>query len=201
MSGRRVQIVVLCEDLAQYRFAYRSLVKCGWRPDQISQNMSPRGYGSGFTYVLDNYPAEVRANRTRSKERGRLLLIDADKEPRGGREEQLAGRLKEAGMGPRGIQERIALWVPRRQLETWINYLTHGDADEETDYKRENRYTDKDYKVAVRQFVQCLKKQRALSSTVIPSLKNAMVEFGRLKGTRRRMAGAHRSRTRFARSR
>ena len=31
--------------------------------------------------------------------------------------------------------------------------------------------------IAVQRFVQCRKKQRALSSTVIPSLKNAMVEY------------------------
>ena len=182
MSRRRVRVVVLCEGFRDFRFAYSCLVTCGWRSDQIAAKVSPKGRGSAFSYVLDNYPAEVRANRD-SRERTLLVLIDADNQPEGGREAQLAQRLQEVDEKPRQARERIALWVPRRQLETWICFLMHGGADEETDYKREHHLSEEERKLAAKQFAQFLKKGRALPSGAVPSMKKAVVEFGRLRAS------------------
>ncbi|HYO52687.1 hypothetical protein [Archangium sp.] len=184
MSIRRVQVVVLCEGLKDYNFARRCLVRCGWRPDQIAPKVSPAGGGSGFTFVLNEYAAEVRANRNGKKARALLVLVDADTEPEGGREKSLDQRLRDADQKPRKAGERIALWVPKRQLETWIHFLLHGRADEETDYKREHGVRDPEYKPAAEQFAQLLEKRRSLPSKALPSLKKAAVEFERLRTSR-----------------
>lgn len=144
MGSRRVRVVVLCEGLADYRFAYRCLRECGWREDQIMANISRSGRGSAFDHVLNSYSAEGRSNRKGGRQRDLLVLIDADTQPEGGRERQLAERLRVAGEPVRRKGERIALWVPRRQMETWVHFLKHGKADEQTDYKRLHAVRDED---------------------------------------------------------
>lgn len=187
MSSRRVQVVVLCEGFKDYRFAYKCLVTCGWRRDQITAEISPSGKRSAFTYVLERYPAEVRANRNgKKKERALLVLIDADTRPEGGREVELGRRLATASVEPVQVGERIALWVPRRQLEAWVYFLTHGEADEETDYKREHQVREREYTPAAERFARLLKARAALPSKAIPSLKKAVVEFDRLRSSARK---------------
>jgi hypothetical protein len=143
MSARRVHVMVLCEGLADYWFAYRCLTACGWRHDQIRSRISPRGKGSGFSFVLDRYTEEVQGIRGGSSERALLVLVDADTQSMREREAELDRRLQEARQERRQARERIALWVPKRQIETWVHFLTHGEADEETDYKRQHRIKGK----------------------------------------------------------
>jgi hypothetical protein len=187
MSNRRVHVVVLCEGLKDYWFAYKCLVTCGWRRDQIAPKISPSGKQSAFTYVLNQYTTEVRANRNgKKKERALLVLIDADKQPEGGRESELAKRLDAAKLKPRQARERISLWVPRRQLETWVHFLTHGEADEDTDYKGEHLVKDREYTPAAERFAKLLKERRSVPSKAVPSLKKAVAEFERLRGSPRK---------------
>lgn len=187
MSNRRVHVVVLCEGRKDYQFAYKCLVACGWRWYQITANISPSGKQSAFTYVLNHYPAEVHANRNgKKKERALFVLIDADEEPEGRRERNLASRLDAARLKPRQAGERIALWVPRRQLETWVYFLTHGEADEATDYKEEHRVKEREYMPAAERFAKLLKERRSLSTKAVPSLKKAVAEFERLRGSPRK---------------
>jgi hypothetical protein len=187
MSNRRVHVVVLCEGRKDYQFAYKCLVACGWRWYQITANSAPSGKQSAFTYVLNHYSAEVHENRkAKKKERALFVFIDADEEPEGGRERELAKRLDAARLKPRQAGERIALWVPRRQLETWVYFLTHGEADEETDYKGEHRIKDREYMPAAERFAKLLKERHSLPSKAVPSLKKALGEFERLRSSSRR---------------
>jgi hypothetical protein len=179
MSSRRVRVVVLCEGLKDYWFAYRCLRTCGWREDQITVNYNNRG--SGFDHVLSKYPVEVRANRQGTLERELLVMIDADEKPGGAREKQLNERLRNGGQPQRRPGDRIALWVPRRQLETWVYFLQQGTADEVTDYKRAHLVKDKEYKTAARKFAQMLKQRRPLSEATVPSMRKAATEFDRLR--------------------
>lgn len=182
MSNRRVQVVVLCEGVKDYRLAYKCLVTCGWRRDQITASLSSAGKGSAYTYVLNHYAMEVQANRHgKKKERALLVMIDGDGQPEGGRESELAKRLAAAKHKPRQAAERIALWVPRRQIETWIHFLTHGEADEESEYKRTHRVKDKEYAPAAELLAKLLKERRSLPPKTLPSLKKAVTEFGRLR--------------------
>ncbi|MFL5346310.1 MAG: hypothetical protein ACJ8AT_16090 [Hyalangium sp.] len=189
-----MQVVVLCEGFKDYRFAYKCLVTCGWRRDQIAFNISPSGKESAFTYVLNHYSAEVQANRNgKKKERALFVLIDADKQPEGGRENELAKRLDAAGLKPRQAGERIAFWVPRRHLETWVHFLTRAEATEQADYKDgPHRVKEREYMPAAERFAKILKGRQSLPSGAVPSLKKAVAEFDRLrrvpsKGSKRTM--------------
>ena len=185
MSSRRVHVLVLCEGFKDYQFAYKCLVTCGWRRDQIAAKVSPSGKQSAFTYVLNHYSAEVQANRNgKKKERALFVLIDADKQPEGGRENELAKHLDAAGLKPRQAGERIALWVPRRHLETWVHFLTRGEANEQTDYKDgPRRVKEREHLPAAERFAKLLKGRQSLPFGAIPSLKKAVAEFDRLRRT------------------
>ncbi|HYO64724.1 MAG TPA: hypothetical protein VEU33_01470 [Archangium sp.] len=126
--------------------------------------------------------------------RALLVLVDADTEPEGGRETALDKRLRDAAQEPRKKGERIALWVPKRQIETWIHFLTHGKADEEMDYKRELGRRVPEYKPAADRFAQLLERRRPLPSNAVPSLKKAAVEFERLRTPRSRRSTPTRKR-------
>lgn len=183
MSNRRVQVVVLCEGLEDFRFAYKCLVTSGWRPDQIASKISPRG--SGFSFVLDSYPAEVHANRQgKKRERALFVLVDADSQPAGGRENELAKRLQVANQSPRQSSERIAHWIPRRQLETWVYFLTQGPADETAEYKKTYQVKEDDYLPAAKRLARILHERRSLPPKAVPSLKKAVGEFDRLRAKR-----------------
>jgi hypothetical protein len=181
MASRRVRVVVLCEGVADYRFAYRCLRECGWREDQITANISRSGRGSAFDHVLDSYSAEVHANRKGGGQRDLLVLIDADTQRDGGRERQLAERLRIAGEPVRKKGERISLWVPRRQMETWVHFLKHGKADEQSDYKRLHAVRDEDRQPAAQKFARMLAKRQPLPSGAVRSMRKAVEEFERIR--------------------
>jgi hypothetical protein len=183
MGSRRVRVVVLCEGMADYRFAYRCLRQCGWREDQITANISRSGRGSAYDHVLDAYPAEVHANRKGVGQRDLLVVIDADTQPEGGRERQLAERLRIAGEPARGRKERISLWVPRRQMETWVYFLKHGKADEQTDYKRLHAVRDEDRQPEAQKFARMLATRQPLPPGVVRSMRKAVDEFERIRAT------------------
>lgn len=180
MSSRRVQVVVLCEGVRDYRFAYRCLVQRGWRPDQIRANYSKGG--SGFDHVLDDYPVEVRANRKGEGHRDLLVIIDGDEEKEEGRKRQLEQHLREAREPSRKPGERIAIWVPMRQLETWIYFLKHGSADEVAEYKEDSKVKDRDLLPVARKFARILAKEQALPRGALSSMRSAVKEFERIQG-------------------
>jgi hypothetical protein len=180
MSSRRVQVVVLCEGIKDFRFAYRCLVQRGWRPDQIKANFS-KGQ-SAFDYVLDNYPVEVRANRKGEGQRDLLVIIDGDVEKEEGRKRQLEQHLREAREPARKPGERVALWVPVRHLETWIYFLKHGSADETAEYKKNSKVKEEDRLPAAQKFARILAKKQALPRGALSSMRNAVKEFERIQG-------------------
>lgn len=196
MASRRTRVVVLCEGLADYRFAYRCLRLCGWREDQIIANISRSGRGSAFDHVLDSYPAEVHANRKGQGQRDLLVLIDADTQPDGGRERQLAERLRSAGEPARRKGDRFALWVPRRQMETWVHFLKHGNADEQTDYKRAHAVRDEDRQPAAQKFARMLARRQPLPTGAVRSMRKALDEFERIRAAPGTQGPARRMRKR-----
>lgn len=137
MSQRRVQIVILCEDRQQEVFARYFLKKRGFR-GQFRANICPKGSKSGEQYVRSQYPVEVKAYR---QNRNRVsielvVLIDADTcilEPR---LNELAGMLEEDEQENRRLDEAIAIFVPKRNIETWIHYLQGETVNEEDAYEK-----------------------------------------------------------------
>jgi hypothetical protein len=137
MSQRRVQIVVLCEDRQQEVFARYFLKKRGFT-GLIRAKICPSGSQSGEQYVRTQYPVEVRAYR-QNKNRvaiGLVVLIDADTATLQERLNQLASVLSEDSQQNRQSDEAIAIFVPKRNIETWIHYLQGELVNEEDAYAK-----------------------------------------------------------------
>ena len=137
MSQRRVQIVILCEDRQQEVFARHFLKKRGFT-GLFRTKICPPGSQSGEQYVRTQYPMEVKAYR-QNKNRvsiGLVVLIDADTGTLQERLNQLASILDEDAQDKRRSHEAIAIFVPKRNIETWIHYLQGETVNEEDAYAK-----------------------------------------------------------------
>ncbi|MDP8935124.1 MAG: hypothetical protein M3N42_13540 [Cyanobacteriota bacterium] len=137
MSQRRVQIVILCEDKQQEVFARYFLKKRGFT-GLFRTKICPPGSQAGEQYVRTQYPVEVKAYR-QNKNRvaiGLVVLIDADTGTLAARLNWLASVLDEHEQENRGSNEAIAIFVPKRNIETWIHYLQGETVNEEAVYAK-----------------------------------------------------------------
>lgn len=132
------EFIILCEDRQQEMFARHFLIGCSVPRHKIRVNLPVRGQGSGEQYVRENYSKEVKAYRSRSTHLSVCLavLIDADTKSVQDRANELASALKANGMPPREDEEKIALFIPKRNIETWVFYLQEKQVDEESNYKQ-----------------------------------------------------------------
>src|SRR4028119_110846 len=137
MSQRRVQIVILCEDRQQEVFARYFLKKRGFT-GRFRANICPESSQSGEQYVRTHYPEEVKAYRQKRNQVsvGLVVLIDADTGTLEARLDELASVLDEDAQEKRRSNEAIAIFVPKRNIETWIHYLQGETVNEEDAYAR-----------------------------------------------------------------
>lgn len=137
MSQRRVQIVILCEDKQQEVFARYFLKKRGFT-GLVRANTCPKGSECGADYVHTHYPVEVKAYRQKRNQVsiGLVVLIDADTGTLEARLNELASVLDEDEQKNREPNEAIAIFVPKRNIETWIHYLQGETVNEEDAYSR-----------------------------------------------------------------
>jgi hypothetical protein len=137
MSQRRVQIVILCEDRQQEVFARYFLKKRGFT-GRFRANICPEGSQAGEQYVRTHYPEEVKVSRQKRNpvSIGLVVLIDADTGTLEARLNELASVLDEDEPKNRKPNEAIAIFVPKRNIETWIRYLQGETVNEEDDYAK-----------------------------------------------------------------
>jgi hypothetical protein len=80
---------------------------------------------------------------------------------------------------PRGRDELVAIWIPRRNLETWVYFYTHdGRVNETTDYKR--KVQEDDFPAAAQRLGDDLKRQ-SVPPQACPSLVQAFKETSRIR--------------------
>jgi hypothetical protein len=133
---RRSTIIALVEDAHHEMLVYRYLCReRGMSRHEIRIKPSPVAEGSAEQWVRLNYPAEVKALRTRQAMTVLIVMIDADAYSVDQRLAQLATALELAGGHPLRLNERVARLVPKRNVETWILCLNEHPVNEDTDYK------------------------------------------------------------------
>ncbi|MBD2169331.1 hypothetical protein H6G04_33765 [Calothrix membranacea FACHB-236] len=182
MTQNRVQIVILCEDLQQQVFAYHFLKKRGFNidPKNVTIRMSPKGKGSGEQFVRNRYPAEVKAYRSKNYRSGMLVvLIDADNETVQATLRELDNALIENSQQPRQPNEAIAIFVPKRNIETWIHYLQGENVDENAE-KPYSKFLKNE--AVCKPYVEALVNQcyQGLDANAPPSLQAACGELKRI---------------------
>ena len=174
MADRYTQVVILCEDYMHFNFARRYLIQRGIEGRRIRGNVAPSGRGAGSQYVLNGYPKEVKAIRSRGYLRaGLVAVVDADVCSVQQRLRQFDDALVESRQSGRVETERIALLAPKRNVETWVFHLLGNEVNEEDDYKR--HVAPSSLKRAIDAFADvCPSKAADIS---VPSLRHACKEL------------------------
>ncbi|RKZ86214.1 MAG: hypothetical protein DRR19_15260 [Candidatus Parabeggiatoa sp. nov. 1] len=180
-SHHKPQVVILCEDVMHYHFARRYFQCRGFT--RFIPKVCPKGRSSGEQYVREHYAQEVKAYRSKENYLNIVLvvIIDADKNRIDERISSLneSQQMVELNQHSRSDSEKIAIFVPARNIETWIHYLNGNDYNEEESYK--SLYSKG---TSPGKFAEKLAKQlcpQGLLENAPPSLHHACNELKRLE--------------------
>jgi hypothetical protein len=174
MADRYTEVVILCEDIIHLNYVRRYLIRRGIESRRIRGNVAPSGRGAGSQHVIENYPSEVKALRSRAYLRaGLVAVVDADTASVVERLKQFESSLARSQQDRRGDAERIALLVPKRNVETWVFHLLGNNVNEEHDYKK--RTAPSDVHEAVAAFAEVCPSKSA--EIPVPSLQRACNEL------------------------
>ncbi len=121
------QITVLCEDKQHGAFIRRFLKK---RRRRVQRTLSTPNKGAGDQFVRNNYPEQLDAIRGRNAIL--VVMIDGDNDSIEQRLKQLDDACKKKGIPLRTDSDSVAIFVPKRNIETWFAYLD-GELVNETD--------------------------------------------------------------------
>lgn len=174
------QAVILCEDQQQEVFIRHFLMKKGYRPRQMRIERCPAGKQAGEQFVRNRYPDELKAlrQRTAKAETALLVMIDADT----GTVTEMAKRLdaicSEQGVAVKNQNDRAALLIPKRNIETWIHFLNGEAVDETTAYSKLR--WESDCKPGVKGLFEICSKGEC-PADFPDSLKVACLEYQRVK--------------------
>jgi hypothetical protein len=176
-------VVAVVEDERHRMLIYRYLRRRGLSPHEIRTKPSPSGEGSAEQWVRTMYAAEVRAYRLRHAKAvtALIVMIDADTHSVQTRLTQLGQALEESGLPRIGNAEKIVRLVPKRNVETWILWLTEDAADEETDYKQTGHDWHELVPHASERLFQLTGANAALPANCIDSLRKGINEVNRLQ--------------------
>jgi hypothetical protein len=134
----------MVEDQRQMQFLYRFLLCQGIRPHEITIDFSPSARGSAEQWVRENFARQAgkcRARNTRAST-GMFVMLDAVTRTIRERLNALDEALTGAEQPPVSRErDPIARLIPKRNLETWILFLSARGAanpvvDEQQDYKQ-----------------------------------------------------------------
>jgi hypothetical protein len=180
VRSKGTRVTLLVEDRYLERFARKVLSQLRFGEHEI--RVVPYLVGKNAKqWVTKEYPQQVRAHRREASRQSVALLVctDADEQSVAQRQAALETALKGGDEAARGERERIALWIPKWHIETWLLFLDGKSVDENTSYK--NALKDPDFRAAADRFVELWRtSQRDSGIDVLPAMKDAFQETIRL---------------------
>jgi len=137
MDRMKTSLVILCEDEQSACFARRFLGERGWTKRDWRVEKAPCGEQSGEQWVRERLPFELTAMRAKGNT-AVLALIDGDgkevddriAELRRHSERKIEGRGAREAVPFVRADERVAIMVPKRNIETWLAFLRGEEVDE-----------------------------------------------------------------------
>ena len=174
---RQVQLVLLCEDRLQATFLGRFFKAMGWKGRQLRVKMSPLAKGSAEQFVRQEFPKEIAAyHRNRNRVSCELVtMLDGDADGVDARLTALDKACNQASVAPRDNADRVAVFVPTWNIETWLAYLNGETVDENRkNYPRLPR--ERDCRSHVDSLVKMCREGR-LREPSPPSLRSACQEY------------------------
>jgi hypothetical protein len=176
---RKTRVVVLCEDRSHWHFIRAYFVERGWNKRQLTSKISPAGEGSAEQWVRETYALELNTYRSKAQENVCLVvMIDGDRMTLQQREQQLQVVAQRRGIQSRSADERVALFVPCRNIETWFAWLDGVVVDDNSDYKATYRKGIGRRNFAIKLSQRCM-QDNGLDNAPI-SLQLACAEWARL---------------------
>ncbi len=176
--SNKYQYYILCED-AQMDSFINSFLKCNNINTRKRYTIPiPAGEGSGEAFVRSHLPREVRMLHV--KKYINIVVIactDADKLTVADREQKLVDQVKKEMPKWDYTNEMLLIWIPKREIETWIEYFKGGEVDEEMDFKHDGNPSSCKEE-AEKMFFYCSSQEQY--TDVLPSLINAKKEFERV---------------------
>ena len=125
---------VFCEDKLTHCFIRRFLLAQGISGRKIFPLPLPAA-GCGEQYVREKLPKYLQVLRSKSYDSNVLVVaIDADKKTPLERKSQLNEACGAAQIPVRTETDKMLVFVPKRNLETWVKYFGGEVVDEEQDY-------------------------------------------------------------------
>jgi hypothetical protein len=166
-------IVILCEDAQAACLLRRFFHEC--KIAIVKEVTAPAGLGSGEKFVRQRYPTELDYCRRRKSKL--MVCTDADTLSLQQREQQLDEACREAKQSPRSRDDQVALFIPKRNIETWLEFLTGNlGVNEEENYSSTgpHRPDKKRCQQAAEELYQYCKGLKN-PPTSLPSLQSACV--------------------------
>jgi len=176
--SRNVLLVLLCEDRQHETFARRFLAAAGWPTRRLRVEVAPPGRGAADSFVRERFPIELSSYRARRHhlQQALIVMVDGDRKGVKGRLHQLSEVCKSKRIAPRADDERVAIFVPTWNIETWLAYLDGQSVDETRD-----DYPTLDRPRECQRHVNCLQEmchRGTLRPPVPASLDAACEEYG-----------------------
>ena len=188
------EVTILCEDIDQERFIREYLICRGLDDRKIKDFGNPEGrtIKNNNASIVKHYPALIKSYRSRKyRNIAVVVMIDADEDSLDDRMRSLnivldetAGNLNK---DPRLPDEKVAIFVPARNIETWFHYINSDRSGQEcneiTDYKDKTRTAKERIELAKRSarilaFEIC---PQGVDRIALPSLRYACRELQRLQ--------------------
>ena len=169
---------VLCEDKLTHCYIRRFLLAQGISGRKIFPLPLPAD-GCGEQYVREKFPKYLQALRSKNYDSNVLVVaIDADKKTPQERKNQLNKACESVNVSDRSESDKLLIFVPKRNIETWIKYFDGETVDEEQDYAHYlNGHESDCYSAADNMSVQFSKDS---FTTELSALQEAYGEYTRL---------------------
>ena len=177
MGGVSVRVVLLCEDRQTDSFVRRFLSLRSFASRDIDTRPLTEK-GSAEQLVRKRYPKELKAIRVR-RNAFLIVIIDADACSTDARRAQLDEECERQGIPKRMPHDPVIIMVPRRNIETWLEYLRGEEIDETTAYRKLRR--ESDCAPLARELYRMCYQEQKLAEPAPPSLLEACQEYQKLK--------------------
>ncbi|NOQ34589.1 MAG: hypothetical protein GQ569_01675 [Methylococcaceae bacterium] len=128
------QIFILCEDTNHYHFARKYFELLGFNKRKIYSRHNPKriSVGSGAKYVENNYLQQIKAFKSKANHLDCILIVIIDDDTK-----NLIQNLYQ--LYTPSANEKILIFSPKRNIESWFHYIEGNLIDETEDYKKNYR--------------------------------------------------------------
>ena len=185
------EVTILCEDIDQERFI-REYLKCrGLEEHKIKDYGNPKGRDikNNNALILKDYSALMKSYRTgKYRNIAVVVMIDADEDSVSDKMRSLHKKIDEAAgnlnKDTRLPNEKVAIFVPARNIETWFYYIMEGqECNEITKYKDDNMSAEERIKLAKSAAKKLAREicPQGVDRITLPSLRYACTELQRLQ--------------------